>query len=132
MQLLTTRGRRSGDPHTVPVVPVDHDEKQWLVAPYGPVSWVQNVRVDNRVSLRYGRSTKQYMTREATATEAGPVLKRYLDVATKTRQCFSANKDSPVEKFVAEAHAHPVFELIPADDTGSESPGPRNGDRTPG
>lgn len=39
--------------------------------------------------------------------EAGPVLKRYVAVATATRPYFQADKDAPVEKFVAEVDRHP-------------------------
>ena len=49
---------------------------------------------------------------EVGAAEAGPVLKRYLGVATATRPYFKATKDSPVSEFVAEAGEHPVFEVI--------------------
>jgi F420H(2)-dependent quinone reductase len=112
IHLLTTRGSKSGRQHTIPVVPVDYDGKRWLVAPYGPVTWVHNVRAGGRVSLRYGRATRQYTTREASSEEAGPVLKRYLAIATKTRARFEATQDSPVEDFIAEADRHPVFELI--------------------
>lgn len=31
--LLTTRGRRTGRPHTIPVILVQRDEQRWLVAP---------------------------------------------------------------------------------------------------
>ena len=112
IHLLTVRGSKSGRPHTVPVVPVDDDGKRWLVAPYGPVAWVHNARVAGRVSLRYGRTTREYATREVAADEAGPVLKRYVAIATKTRAHFKATQDSPVEDFVAEADRHPVFELV--------------------
>ena len=114
MHLLTTRGARTGRPHTVPVVPVDHDHKQWLVAPYGPVQWVRNARSSRHVSLRYGRTTREYDVREASAVEAGPVIKRYVAVAKKTRPHVAARPDAPVSEFVAEAHRHPVFELVPA------------------
>ena len=118
MHLLTTRGARSGRPHTVPVVPVEHDGRRWLVAPYGPVTWVRNVRSSSRVSLRYGRTTHEYQAREATVDEAGPVLKRYVAVATKTRAQFDAEPDAPAEEFAAEAADHPVFELVPTDSPG--------------
>lgn len=113
IQLLTTRGRKTGRPNTVPVVPVAHDGRKWLVAPYGAVSWVQNARAEGTVNLRYGRATRQYAIREAPAHEAGAVLKRYVAVATKTRAHFQATKDSPVEDFVAEADRYPVLELMP-------------------
>jgi len=113
IQLLITRGRKSGRPHTNPVVPVEVDGKTWLVAPYGPASWVHNARANGRVTLRYGRAKGDYAVREVGAAEAGPVLKRYVAVATKTRPQFDAKKDSPVEDFIAEADRRPVFELSP-------------------
>jgi deazaflavin-dependent oxidoreductase (nitroreductase family) len=124
IELLTTRGRRTGSPHTNPVVPVEHDGKSWLVAPYGPVSWVHNARQSTRVSLRYGRATHEFVAREASADEAGPVLKRYVAVASKARSRFTAAPDAPVADFVAEAERHPVFELMPIDDRGRSPAGP--------
>jgi deazaflavin-dependent oxidoreductase (nitroreductase family) len=112
IHLLTTRGSKSGRPHTIPVVPVDYDGKRWLVAPYGAVAWVYNVRAVGRVSLQYGCTTREYTGREVSADEAGPVLKRYVAIATKTRAQFKATQDSPVEDFVVEADRHPVFELV--------------------
>ena len=41
------------------------------------------------------------------------MLKHYVGVATATRPYFRADKDAPVEDFVAEADRHPVFELTP-------------------
>jgi deazaflavin-dependent oxidoreductase (nitroreductase family) len=111
--LLTTRGRKTGRLRTNPVTVVEHNGKQWLVAPYGPVSWVHNARAAGRVTLRRRRDTRQYIVREASAQEAAPVLKQYVRIATATRPYFQATKDSPVEDFVAEADRHPVFELIP-------------------
>ena len=119
INLLTTRGSKSGRPHTIPVVPVDYDGKRWLVAPYGAVAWVHNARSAGQVSLQCGRVTREYATREVAADEAGPILKRYVAIATKTRAQFEATQDSPVEDFVAEADRHPVFELVAV---GSEAP----------
>jgi deazaflavin-dependent oxidoreductase (nitroreductase family) len=114
--LLTVRGRKTGQPRTLPVTVAEHDGKRWLVAPYGPVSWVHNARAAGQVTLRRRSTTRAYAVREATAQEAGPVLKRYVKVASATRPYFAATKDSPVEDFVAEADRHPVFELIPLAD----------------
>ena len=49
--LLTTRGRKTGQARTNPVVPVEHGGRRWLVAPYGPVPWVDNAGATGRVSL---------------------------------------------------------------------------------
>jgi deazaflavin-dependent oxidoreductase (nitroreductase family) len=113
IHLLTARGRTTGHARTVPVVPVEEGGRTWLVAPYGPVSWVHNARAAGRVTLRHGRATRDFAVREAAPDEAGPVLKRYVGVAGRTRPCFRAGKDSPVADFVAEARDHPVFELTP-------------------
>jgi len=113
IQLLTTRGRRSGEPRTVPVVPVDHDGARWLVAPYGPVDWVHNVRADPHVTLLYGRSRVEYLAHEVEPTDVGPVLKKYVTVASKARSQFRTSPDAPAAAFAAEAGDHPVFALEP-------------------
>lgn len=112
--LLTTRGRATGRPRSNPVVPVKHDGRLWLVAPYGPVSWVHNARAAGQVTLSRRRDRRAYTAREVSAEEAGPVLKRYAAIAPAARRSFQAVKDAPVADFVAEAGRHPVFELTPA------------------
>jgi len=114
--LLTTTGRTSGLPRTVPVTLVERDGRRWLVAPYGPVSWVHNARAAGRVHLRRGHVAQECAVREVGPQEAGPVLKAYLAITGPPRRWFEADKDAPVEDFVAEAPAHPVFELVPLRD----------------
>jgi len=111
---LTTVGRRTGRPRSNPVTVVEHDGRRWLVAPYGVVPWVHNARAAGRVRLSRRRTTREYAIREASAAEAGPVLKRYVAVATATRDYFRAGRDAPAADFAAEADRHPVFELLPA------------------
>lgn len=110
---LVTVGRRSGLTRTNPVTLVDQDGRRWLVAPYGPVGWVHNARAAGRVSILRRAEQREYLIREVDPDEAGPVLKRYLAVASATRPYFTANKQSSVAEFVAEADRHPVFELRP-------------------
>jgi len=114
MYVLTTTGRKTGRPRTVPVTLVERDGRRWVVAPYGPVSWVHNARAAGRVHLRRGRLDEDCAIRELGLQEAGPVLKAYLAISIPPRRYFRADKDAPVEEFVAEAAAHPVFELTPA------------------
>jgi deazaflavin-dependent oxidoreductase (nitroreductase family) len=109
--LLTTPGRKTGRPRTNPVVPVGHEGQLWLVAPYGPVSWVRNARAAGQVSLTRRRDRRDYTIREVSPEEAGPVLKRYVALAPAARRSFQAGKDSPAADFVTEAGRHPVFEL---------------------
>jgi deazaflavin-dependent oxidoreductase (nitroreductase family) len=110
--LLTTKGRKTGRLRSNPVTIVQHDGRRWLVAPYGSVSWVHNALAAGRVGLSRWLDMRHYAIREASAVEAGPVLRRCVAVATATRKYFQADKNAPVEQFVAEANRHPVFELI--------------------
>lgn len=109
--LLTTTGRKTGRPRTTPVTLVEHGERRWLVAPYGPVAWVLNARAAGRVVLRRGGRRLDCAVREVSAEEAGPVLKEYIGMAKPPRPYFDATLDAPVEEFVAEAGRHPVFAL---------------------
>jgi hypothetical protein len=77
------------------------------------------------VSLTRRGNRRDYAVREVSAAEAGPVLKRYVAVATATRPYFGADKNAPVEDFVAEADRHPVFELLAIDEDRSAGDGAR-------
>ena len=49
--LMTVPGRKTGKRYTTPVTLVEDGTQRWLVAPYGPVSWVRNARAAGRVTL---------------------------------------------------------------------------------
>jgi len=119
--LLTTVGCRTGQARRNPVLVVKHEGRRWLVAPYGAVSWVHNARAAGQVRLARRRETRDYTIREVDGPEAGPVLQRYVQIASATRQYFQADQKDPVDSFIAEAGQHPVFELTPI---GPDSPGP--------
>ncbi len=115
MSLLTVRGRRSGQPHTVPVLLVEQDGQRWLVAPYGVVQWVRNLRAAGTATLTRGRRSETISVTELPAQEAAPILKQYLLKATAARHYFDATKDSPTEAFEREAARHPVFQITRAE-----------------
>lgn len=111
--LLTVRGRKSGQPYTVPVLLVEQDGQRWLVAPYGVVQWVRNIRAAGTATLTRGRRSEVIAVTELPAQEAAPVLKQYLllPVAAGVRAYFDATKDSPLEAFERESARHPVFKI---------------------
>jgi deazaflavin-dependent oxidoreductase (nitroreductase family) len=109
--LLTTTGRKTGQPRTTPVILVEADGQRWLVSPYGQVGWVRNVRAVPEVSLRRGRTTQALYAREVAADTAGPVLKSYVRQVKVTAPFFDAKVDDPTPSFIAEASRHPVFQL---------------------
>ncbi len=95
--LLTVRGRKTGQPHTVVVLLVDQNDERWLVAPYGTVQWVRNLRAAGTATLSHGRHSETISVTELDAREAAPVLKQYLQqVSGGVRSYFDAKKDSPL------------------------------------
>jgi deazaflavin-dependent oxidoreductase (nitroreductase family) len=111
--LLTVRGRKSGQPHTVPVVLVEQDGRRWLVAPYGAVQWVHNIRVAGTATITRGHRSEVISATELPAQQAAPVLKQYLSQVSVVRPYFDVTTDSPLEAFEREAPRHPVFEITP-------------------
>lgn len=116
MRLLTVAGRRTGQPRSTPVVPVQTDRGRWLVAPFGEVGWVRNTRAAGQVTLRRGRSSETLAATEVDAREAVPVLREYLAMKPAgkyVKAYFDVGPDSPDDAIAAEAPRHPVFELHP-------------------
>lgn len=111
--ILTVPGRKTGRLYSTPVDIVDVDGERWLVAGYGPASWVRNVRAAGEVTLSRGRESHQFDVEEAEAADAVPVLRKYMAEVRVTRPYFDATSESPDEEVAAELPRHPVFRLIP-------------------
>jgi deazaflavin-dependent oxidoreductase (nitroreductase family) len=111
--LLVVPGRRTGALYTTPVTLVEEAGERWLVAPYGEVSWVRNVRAARRVTLRRGGHRETLQVVELAPREAAGVLRTYLRQVPITRPFFDVTVESPEKDFIAEAPRHPVFHLRP-------------------
>jgi deazaflavin-dependent oxidoreductase (nitroreductase family) len=109
--LLTVRGRKTGRAYSTPVILIEDDDR-WLVAPYGDVSWVRNVRAAGEVEIRRAGRSETLPIEEATPEQAAPVLKQYLKRVQVVRPFFDVTTNSSLEEFVTEAPRHPVFRLI--------------------
>ncbi len=109
--LLTTLGRKSGEERTTPVTIATVDGLRYLVAPYGAVGWVHNIRDSGVAELRFGGEVEEITVTEVDADTAGRVLKAYVEAVSVVRSYFDASKDDPVSAFVAEADRHPVFRI---------------------
>jgi deazaflavin-dependent oxidoreductase (nitroreductase family) len=110
--LLTVPGQRSGAPRTTPVTLVEERGRRWLVAPYGEVAWVRNLRAAGKAALARGRRVEEIVVREVNADEAAPVLKMYVTRVPITRPYFDAKPESDLAAFRAEAPRHPVFAIV--------------------
>lgn len=133
--LITTRGRRSGEPRTVPVGLLDLNGRRFVQASYGETGWVANVRANGEAILTYldgRRMTVQAV--ELPAGEAGTILDRAIRPNRRSRLLrgllravlgprfrppvgvlftLGIRIDDTLEEYVADARRHPVFELRP-------------------
>jgi deazaflavin-dependent oxidoreductase (nitroreductase family) len=109
-RLLTVKGRKSGREYTTPVNLVHRDDVWYLVAPYGEVSWVRNVRPAGEVTLRKGKHVDLRRIEELHSAEAAPVLADYYRQNAITRPFFDAAPEDG-DAWLRETGRHPVFRL---------------------
>lgn len=126
--VLTVAGRRTGRPVHVPLVVFSDGGNRYLVASYGIVNWVRNLRAaDGRAELRRGHSTEKITTVELPPEQAGPILRISLQngppgiprpIVRIFRRFFvlpylDVDLNSSVDDFVRSAVNHPVFRVQP-------------------
>jgi deazaflavin-dependent oxidoreductase (nitroreductase family) len=107
--LLIVPGRRSGALRSTPVTLVEDGGRRWLVAPYGEVAWVRNLRAAGRATLSRGGRVEEISVREIGVDDAAPVLRMHVRRLPITRAYFDAGPESDLDAFRAEAPRHPVF-----------------------
>jgi deazaflavin-dependent oxidoreductase (nitroreductase family) len=111
MYMLTVRGRKSGQPRTVPVVTVEHDGQRYLTSPYGLVDWVRNLRAAGEATLMRGRRSEILAARELSAKEAALVLREEIRSGNPFASNFGVGPESPLEDYEQVVLKHPVFLL---------------------
>ena len=112
--LLTVRGRKSSQMHTIVVTLVEQDGQRGLVAPYGEVNWVRNVRAAKQAILTRKRRSQTVYLEELSALEAASILKQYLTKGRVVQPYFDVTPASSLEAFEVEAPCHPVFRIVEA------------------
>jgi deazaflavin-dependent oxidoreductase (nitroreductase family) len=110
--LLTTVGRKSGQPHSTPVVIIQAGSQRWLVSPFGKVGWVFNIRASGQATLTRNGKSETVTVKELSAQQAAPILRQYVIDVVTTRQYFDVKPDSAESDYIAEAPRHPVFEIL--------------------
>jgi len=117
MALLTVRGRKSGQPRTTPVAVIEQDGERYLIAAYGIVDWVRNLRAAGAGTLTRGRRAQEFTSVELAPDEAAPILKRGLAAGPSfLRQYFDTTASSSLAEYAHEAVRHPVFQIVIAPD----------------
>lgn len=114
LRLLSVLGRSSGHLYTIPVALLERNGTQWLVAAFGEVNWVRNIRAAGAAQLGRGRRRETVRAVELGPAEAAPILQRYLEKYQKVpfiAPYFEATAKSPLTDFEREALHHPVFRI---------------------
>lgn len=108
---MEVRGRRTGRVISLPVAVADLDGERYVVSMLGDgVSWVRNVRADNRAVLRR-RGVELVRLEEVPPEERAPVLRRYLAVAPGARAHVEVHRKAPLAAFEDVADRYPVFRV---------------------
>src|SRR6266849_7726899 len=77
--LLTVRGRKSGKPIVTPLAIFVQDQKRYLIASYGVVNWVRNLRAaGGEATLTQGRHSEQIRAIELSPQAAALVFREAL------------------------------------------------------
>jgi deazaflavin-dependent oxidoreductase (nitroreductase family) len=109
--LLTVRGRKSGQPRTVPIVTIEQNGKRYLTSPYGIVDWVRNLRAAGEATLTRGRRAEMVNARELPPKEAALVLREDIKGGNPFGRYFGVTVESSLEDFERATVLHPVFLL---------------------
>ncbi|AVZ38657.1 nitroreductase family deazaflavin-dependent oxidoreductase [Dietzia sp. JS16-p6b] len=88
--LVTTTGRKSGEPRTVPLLHLPDGDRVLLVASQGGLprhpQWYLNILANPEVTIQVGRRTRAMTAREASAEERAALwprlVERYADFAS--------------------------------------------------
>lgn len=109
-ETLYSTGRKSGEQRSVPVSPIDVEGNTYIVAPYGEVGWVHNVRANPDVELGSGREVRPCRLIEVTG-QAANVAQAYWERETFPRRYMDLPEDPTLADFEAVADRFPVFRI---------------------
>ena len=111
MYLLTVRGRKSGQPRTVPLAIIERNGKRYVGSPYGIVDWVRNLRAAEEAILTRGRRSETVNARELPIGEAALVLREDVKGGNPFARNYGVSVDSSLEEFEQAVVSHPLFVL---------------------
>ena len=101
---LSIVGRRSGEPETIPVIPVEYEGGRYIVSTRGESDWVRNLRAaGGKVQLGKGGSAELLQATEVPVEQRQPIIDAYIEKA--------GNYVKTYWKKLPDAADHPVFRL---------------------
>lgn len=103
---LATRGRRTGEWHTVPVNVAEVGGQRYLVAPRGDTHWARNLRHDPAGELRHRGRVERFRAEEVPVDARAPIIAAYRQRWDSEVAGLFARLPDPAD--------HPVFKIEPA------------------
>ena len=97
--------RRQGDGRVqeIPVIPLEHDGRLYVVSTRGESDWVRNVRAAGRIRLGQKGTFVDYLAEEVPVTEREPVITAYRRKAGREVEQYWKKLPDPAD--------HPLFRL---------------------
>jgi deazaflavin-dependent oxidoreductase (nitroreductase family) len=109
--LLTVEGRKTGQPHTIPVSLPEYNGERFLVGSRGETNWIKNVRAAGKATMSRGREYQVLPVTELDLDDAAPVLRAFTEQVPFADRLLGRSKDDPIEEFRKTAQSFPVFRL---------------------
>jgi hypothetical protein len=103
VQKLTVRGRKSGQPKSVAVIPLTHDNTTYIVCPRGETEWVRNLRAAGGRGELKGRP---FTSTEVPVEQRAPLIEAYRKKAGRAVDGYWKQLPDPKD--------HPTFRIEPA------------------
>jgi deazaflavin-dependent oxidoreductase (nitroreductase family) len=114
--VLTVPGRKSGEPRSTPITPMNVDGKRYVVAGFPGADWVKNARAARTATVTKGKTSESVRMVELTAEEARPLLRQF-PVLVPTGVSFMKRSglvtDASPDQFEALAGRCAVFRFDP-------------------
>ncbi|MEU7137842.1 nitroreductase family deazaflavin-dependent oxidoreductase [Nocardia sp. NPDC046473] len=118
MQLLTVKGRRSGQPRTFPIAVNKLGDGRYIFQAFPKAAWVANARAADTVTLTRGRKSSTARLVEVPVDERRPLLRELVtsspaSVGNRFVTTGLAEAATP-DGIAAAAHRIAVFRVEPA------------------
>jgi deazaflavin-dependent oxidoreductase (nitroreductase family) len=111
-EVLTVRGRKSGELRSIVVNPLAFDGETYLMSARGESNWVSNLRAAGEGTLRRGTRRRAFRVHELGNDEKLPFMRAYLQKwGWQVKGFMGVDGNSSDDEIRAILPKHPVFRI---------------------